>query len=277
MKRKAFSLIELLAVIAIIAILIAIMLPVVSGVRRTAFNAQVAVEMQQVTTVAGMFSGYFGIQPMVNGGGPNGEFRLCSNYSDTSWPEAQYLKRLFPNADFADNGLRVKDPSGVLVSVPSSNPELLDGNQALVFWLSGGTYTNYRGFSLNRQKPFTPPASVTEDRKKWMDFDQSRMYDANGIQDNRWRDPHKVPYAVLGFNPISRTFPTNVTCFGVRPYERDGKIYNSGTIQIICAGMNDSFGPGGILTPGVGAWKSPNSGYDDLANFRQQMLGDDDR
>lgn len=276
MRHRAFTLVELLAVLAIIVILIGLLLPAISGARRTAFNAMVSMEMQQVSTCAGIFNGHFGDYPKVNGGGPNGEFRLCTSYSDPSWPEVQYLRKLFPNIDLSDNGLRVVNGVSPPTSVPSSSPELLDGNQALVFWLSGGTYTNYQGMARSARRPFQRANTASEERRKFMDFPQGRMIDQNGVQDNRWRDPHKVPYAVLGVDPLTRTYPA-VTCFGVAPYERDGRLFNSGSIQIICAGMDERFGPGGVLTPGVGSWKSPSPGRDDMTNFRSQTLGDDDR
>jgi hypothetical protein len=57
------------------------------------------------------------------------------------------------------------------------------------------------------------------------------------------------------------------------PYQSGGKFVNQGGVQIVSAGPNGEFGPGGNWTPGTGYYTSAGLGGDDLANFNNgQML-----
>ena len=43
--------------------------------------------------------------------------------------------------------------------------------------------------------------------------------------------------------------------------------------QIISAGPNKIFGPGGNWTPGTGPWAENQPGNDDISNWTQRKLG----
>lgn len=114
-----------------------------------------------------------------------GTFRLCSEYptgtAAASWPEAKILRDLFGRMDPGFNGLLVDsntapkfilfDPASPGTAAPTTwppgpgglpvtkvaGPILLDPNQCLVVFLSGGTYTDYLGFATSPSQPFKPP------------------------------------------------------------------------------------------------------------------------
>lgn len=279
-KHRAFTLIELLAVIAVIAILSGLLVAGVSRVRQAATRTMVITELAQASTAASAFAGDRGEFPMLHGGGTNSTFRLCTNYTDaggnplTSWPEVQYLKRLYPRIDLADTGLRSGGSS-----VGNASPILLDANQSFVFWLSGGTYMNFMGHSTNNAHPFTPftpapPGVAAEPRKRYFDFPAKRMtHPTTGATDNHWRDPWGTPYACFAYDKNIRNYPA-ATNFGVSPFVRGDRPENNGSTQIISAGPNTRFGPGGNWTPGSPPYESRLDGGDDLSNFRQTSLGE---
>ena len=62
LRRSAFTLVELLVVIAVIAILIGILVPVVSAVRKSAREASVRQQISAISTARSMeWSGYAGM------------------------------------------------------------------------------------------------------------------------------------------------------------------------------------------------------------------------
>jgi hypothetical protein len=182
-------------------------------------------------------------------------FRLKAAH-DPADPEAVYLRQVFPQLDLADNGL------------PPGTDDRLDPNQALVFFLTGGRYTNYQGFSRDKQHPLRPPADAPGARVgPFLDVTADRL-DAAG----RYLDPWGTPYAYLAYDPASNDYPDR-DCFGVRAYRVNGKAMNPKGFQIISAGPDRRFGPGGDWTPGEGPWAAGGPGADDLANFNLGPLG----
>jgi prepilin-type N-terminal cleavage/methylation domain-containing protein len=272
--RRGVTLIELLVVIAIIGVLVGLLLPAVGYVRTTAKRTACVAELQQVGVAASLFNGEYGVHPRSWGGGPNGEFRLCTRYTDASgnvvnWPEVAYLKRVFPRMDLGDNGLRA--PGGRVVDTTS--PELLDGNQAFMFFLTGGTYTDFQGFSNDKHRPFLG-ASSGEARKAFFDVNAGKFTDkTTGVVDGRLRDPWGSPYAFLTPDPAFRDYDPARTCYGVSAYSRGGKSVNQGTFQVVSAGRDMKFGPGGAWVPGQGSYSGAGVGWDDVANFQGSPLG----
>jgi prepilin-type N-terminal cleavage/methylation domain-containing protein len=189
-RRAGYTLIELLIVIAIIAVLASLLLVAISGATRRGDETKARSHLTTLDTVLGQFKSKFNNNavPCV-GGGPNGTFRLCSSYVNPStgapltdpsgreWPEITILKRLFPRMELIENGLRVALPNGdpqpvfppptagpiTLTNVSTNlgsagiaprNPLLLDPNQCLVFFLTGAQFTAYSGFNSNPTQPF---------------------------------------------------------------------------------------------------------------------------
>lgn len=170
-NRPGFTLVELLVVIAIISILAALTMAAVQKVRERGRDVQCRSDITQLETALGQFKQRFGIYPPCFGGHSSGAFRLSTNYNSGNpaqdQPELGILLQMFPRMNPADNGLRrlqtdlsptIYTPANsVGDGIPQNNPILLDPNQCLVFFLSGGIFTNYTGFAANPTIPFCGP------------------------------------------------------------------------------------------------------------------------
>jgi hypothetical protein len=241
--------------------------------RITTRTSQATSDIRQVESAIGLFKAKFNVGYLAAvGGGPNGEFRLCSSYADANgdwldWPEVKYLKHVFPLMDRLDNGLRWNGQS-----VTPDSPRLLDVNQSLVFFLTGGPFTKYQGFSLNKQRPFMPMEKPPETRiGPFLDLPSSKYSDDGRVLDP-WGTPLAYFTSVQG-NDYTGSFTWNGST--VRPYREPGspdRFVNPKRFQIICAGRNGVFGPGGNWTPGEGEWSADGPGGDDLSNFNNGTL-----
>jgi hypothetical protein len=255
---------------------------------RTAYlwrpRMQVGADIGQIENAVGLFVAKLNSTHVAaTGGGPNGEFRLCTSYADADgnwldWPEAKYLRQVFPRMDRCDNGLRWNGQP-----VGPESPRLLDVNQTLTFFLTGGPYTNYDGFSAHRERPFTPLEKPGELRMgPFLDFPSSR-FDADGRVLDPWGTPFAYFTAIQG-NDYTGSFTWKGAT--VRPYREPGnptRFMNPNGFQVISAGRNGVFGPGGNWTPtwfdadvnktpAAGEWVRGGSGADDLSNFNKGML-----
>ncbi len=271
--RFAFTLIELLVVMAIISVLAALLLAGVQSVRKAGDRAKAKAEINQLTLALASFKADRGGNPLLSGGGPGGEFRLCTSYLDPTgtplaWPEVDYLRQSWPQINLADTGLR---NAGAKV-LPAA-PVLLDGNQAAILWLCGGQFCNYLGLSNSPTQPFLVP-NGGDPRKRYLEPNSDRLRDpVTGTEDGRFRDPWGTPYAILASG--AKVYAAGVTCYGVSPYSTmfRGQL-NAGGTQILSAGRDKQFGPGGNYTAGSGAWtEGQPGGGDDLSNFRTLHLG----
>jgi prepilin-type N-terminal cleavage/methylation domain-containing protein len=324
-ERVGFTLIEVIVVLAIVAVLVALLVPAVQRVRLAGDRARVRSELTGIQMAATGFGTNVAAgagQPLVSVSPslthPSGKFRLCTSYLDPAtgkpmteqveyidpadgkkkvkvrnWPEIDYLMQVFTYLNVGDTGLRVTiDASGIAtgnyttgVTVPPSKPVLLDGNQALMFWLTGGTPLEFQGFCNNPAQPFTPlrpmkPGDLPEKRKgPFLEVMIGKMTNKAGVVDGRFRDPWGTPYAVFGQPNAQKDYPDVVyadpddatnTC---KAYKSPTGWYNKGGLQIISAGYNRRFGPGGDYTAGVGPWGGSEAGNDDLANFKKDQLG----
>ncbi|MBX3401018.1 MAG: type II secretion system protein [Gemmataceae bacterium] len=205
---SGFTLVELLVVIAIISVLVGLTLSAVQAVRGKQEEFKVRADIEQLSQAISGFKAKFNRFPPCGGGGAPystatvasrnqiGTFRLCTNYLNSSgnrlrepdptsptmdreWPEIAILMSLFGRMDLADNGLRLAGNP-----VPNTTPILLDPNQCMVFFLSGGSFTDYLGFSTNPTRPFAPPATVGEQRLAGTPF-----FDGFGKQRDRMKPP----------------------------------------------------------------------------------------
>lgn len=305
--RAGFTLVEILIVIAIIALLVALLIPTVGKVREGARRATCASEIAQINSAIAAYKQEMNVTyiPCV-GGGPNGTFRLQAQYPVTPGAgqagfdsyEAKYLKQVFRYLDLNNTGLQNVN---------------LDANQTLVFFLTGGTFTNFQGFSRNKTAPFSAPTGTEDRLGPYIEFPVSKY--ATGVSvvpgvlvipgisvngDTRMAsllDVWGTPYAYFTFDPnINNYFdPTGKSSYPtpsftaanpeppppsstVSPYlQTTIKAYNAKGVQIISAGSDRLFGPGGTnWTPGSGVYDSLGIGGDDMSNFNNGPLAAQD-
>jgi prepilin-type N-terminal cleavage/methylation domain-containing protein len=287
MRRQAFTLLELLVVLAIISILVALTLPAVNRARVSGQRAQMQVELNQFFLGVSSFKQDYGHEMLVVGGGPNNTFRLCTSYVDINgnpitetintssgpvtrvWPEADFILRTFPQVKLDDTGLRSNGSP-----IPITNPDLLDPNQAAVFWLTGGTYCGFHGMSNDPRRPFTPPNNSPGEqrRRTYIDPPSTRIINPDGTSDGKYRDIWGTPLIIFVWQTSIKDYPA-IASNGVMPYSNaKGKIA-AGSCQIISAGADRQFGPGGAYDPDAPAWAYGQPGYDDTASFSTKQLG----
>ena len=162
---------------------------------------------------------------------------------------------------------------------------IFDGDQCLVFFLGGppigGGQTGLLGFSTDPMNPANP---ATPDRKKYFDFDVARLLfrdPANPFPS--YLDPWgRAPYVYFQSGSRSDNYKNwlqNTT--GVAPYYSKATVvapavqtgyYNATTFQLISAGPDGLFGPGGFWTPATATSIAPQ-GRDDVSNFHDKPLG----
>lgn len=248
-------------------------------------------DVPHLAVAASMYAGVHGVPPLVHGGGSDGAVplvyggvagrtvRLATRYTDDQgrpftddvggakrvWPEIEYLLSLFPQIDLNDTGLRLNGKS-----VPVTE---LAANEAFVFWVSGGRYTRYAGFSPSPTRPLAAPASGEEPRS-YLAVPRDRVRNPmTGVEDGQIRDPWGQPYVVFGYSSVTREYG-GLNPYGVRPYTKpDGEVFNPKGLQFVSAGPDGRFGPGGPWTPGAGMWAPGERGADDIGSFVPGTLG----
>jgi prepilin-type N-terminal cleavage/methylation domain-containing protein len=277
--RKGFTLIEILVVIAIIAVLLGLLLTAIMPIFGKGPEAQARKELGQLGTSIATFQREMKVLKMPS--------RLLlkedGNYASGIAAQDQYLvndsvkflKDMFPNCKFSLgvdwNGNGVIDQGYVI----------LDGSQCLVFLLGGINGT--RGFSSDLANPVPAPG-----RKDLLgpfyQFENTRLI---GAPFPRYNDPWGTPYAYFsnygkpdGYNRygipgVGGAF-SDCSGLGVQPYIQSIDInniphyYNSDSFQLISAGADLTFGPGGLWGPN---WPIPDATRDDMSNFSTGKLG----
>lgn len=258
-RRSAFTLVELLVVMAIIAVLVGLTTAAVQQVRHASKRTQVQQEISQLSTAVESFKTDMGVDYMPC------HFAVKATY-DPNEPSALYLKRLFPRVNLASTGW-------------TGDPIELTGNQCMVFFLGG---INLQGFSTGPQ-PFTQPAPG-QGKGPYFEFRASRM-STNPIYP-QYLDHYGIPYVYL--TAISMMYDVDAQNPGPKflndarenvipfreptPTGMPPKFINPHSFQIISAGKNKAFGPGGEWTPGMGPYAQETPGGDDLSNFSQRPL-----
>jgi prepilin-type N-terminal cleavage/methylation domain-containing protein len=171
--RNAFTLVELLVVVSIIAVLAALVTPAVMRARASARNAAIKVEIDMLHMA------------LMNYKNEYGSFPPCESAAGATDPPVRHVMRLFPRTallvpgrwnlenspggpardqlDLGATGV-LKDNSGTVIFTDTTSRNNIDfgPSTAIVFWLEG--------FTQNPTSPMYPAS----DRKKLFDFDESR-------------------------------------------------------------------------------------------------------
>jgi prepilin-type N-terminal cleavage/methylation domain-containing protein len=270
-RPAGFTLIELLVVIAIIGVLASLLMAAVMRVRLAGNEAKAKSEIRQLEVNINAYRAERHVSHLpAFGGGANGLFRLRPVYNTNPESAAnasqqsiewQYLNTIFPALNPLATGLPTRD---------------MDNNETLIFFLTGGEVTQYSGFANDPSRPFDTSAATAQNRKgKYFDIPHDRIQrNAAGQTTGRYLDPWGTPYLYMA--PIDgKQWPTTGQG-GVNPFRQQvgtlAKAINESTFQIISAGPNKAFGPGGLYVPGAAPYSEKDPGGDDFSNFRNLKL-----
>jgi general secretion pathway protein G len=279
-RRRGFTLIELMMVIAVIAVLIALLMPAINGARERFRIAEVRNEISQLEGAIADFKLKFGHEP------PS-QVRIYEQWSGGWENDSQAratIRKLWPKFNFK-HAPRDYDGNGNMTDVIA-----LKGDQCLVFFLGGGfanggtDSAQFTGFSGNPTNPFQfSSASTTTRIGPFFDFDMGRVIDDNSLPYSAplskfpvYKDPYPAqqkPYLYatsydgLGYNDSPTdsdvftaasddpTTPAGVADF--RIYLTDSKTtgnpdppaWKPNSFQIISPGPDGFYGKGGPYKP----------------------------
>jgi prepilin-type N-terminal cleavage/methylation domain-containing protein len=222
--RSAFTLVELLVVIGIIALLAALVTPAVMRAQTTARNAGIKAEIDMLHMAMMNYKNEYGSFP------PG-----ISSISSASDPAVKHLLRLFPRCNSC--------PAQLLAAFPSlASLKTITAANALTYWLSG--YTD---------DPTAPLSSSGLTRNKLFSFDMSRVdqttgaYFPSGKSGSNYLYLNSSLYATNAYSggatagAMRQTYTGDTTPF----YNSGGEtndFFNSDTFQILCAGRDEIFG-----------------------------------
>jgi len=248
-RRSGFTLVELLAVIMIIALLAALVTPAVMRARNSARNAAIRAEIDMLHMAIMNYKNEYGSFPPAVG------IISGTNYAAT------HIKRIFPRADAA-----------ALPNAATSGS--IDPSTSLLTWLGGFT-----------DDPTDPLGAVRgSNRKRLFDADQSRT-DATGLvyfPSGKKGSPY-VYISSAFYDAMSAGWPAAARTYSVGgdtvPIPA-GKYYvtrvpasatatplwtnpsrpafNPDTFQIVCAGQDEEFGTDDDLS---NFWKGTRKEY----------------
>jgi len=209
--RRGFTLVELLVVIVILALLMALLLPAITGALRTARQAAVQAEINQIAQALESFKSKYGDYPPSRVYlAENGDYSVVtagssslsvSTIDPTSLGAANDItvaqlasrtltafRKFWPRVQFSTSGAVFPANSHKWYDFNGNGqmdlPYLLHGHECLVFFLGGiplhdgqsGTYT-VTGFGQDPTNPFSN--SIASDTRAPFNGNPNYMYNAN--------------------------------------------------------------------------------------------------
>ena len=237
--RGGFTLVELLAVIMIIALLAGLVTPAVMRARNSARNAAIRAEIDMLHMA------------IMNYKNEYGSFPPAVSAATAGSPSAKHLQRLFPRCTTVVNEL---------------GSQSLTSNIALNVWL--------RGFTADPTLPITGAGG----RKKLFDFDETRLnsyqYAPAGKKNSPYIYIDAASYGLVPYDTANLTMPgaqrvpikppptATAQDFGtaipVPTSPTPQPFFNPDTFQILCAGQDEDFGTDDDLS---NFWKGTRKEY----------------
>ncbi len=278
--RSGFTLLELLIVIAVIAILVSLLTVAIVGARRRVQLAAVSAEITQLDQAIASFKTRYGIEPPSS---------LTIPTSATGWSaeDRQKVLRIWDQFDFTTLG-------GFPGGYPSTAVHL-NGAECLVFFLGGlnsGTPAAPAlvGFSKNPRTPWNT-TGANRDTPFYDGFDAARLVDVDGDSALEFLDSlpgQTVPFLFLCSQGKSYRKTNNTAAwddydvFGMNDskdlggcyLEADGKTpHRASGYQIISPGFDGAYGVGGIYKDdGKDLTAARATEADNITNFAGGVL-----
>lgn len=252
-SARAFTLVEMLVVLGIIAVLVALLMPAVMSAVNSARRAKIATELSQLSGAVEAYKNDKGDYP------PN--FRDCTVF-------LRHVRRCYPKIDPAHLNQFIQvvwDDTSYNATTnipPNTVVPIVDEGESLVFWLRNVEGDVRYPFKLATGGSSTSP-------KRYYQFDEKRLIDLSAEDgDDDGFPSYRAAYSKqscyiycdsrtyawhLDFDGTpSNTFATaeEGNCGNVRPYFQDaGTVYmNPTTFQILCAGQDGEFGSSSVAS-----------------------------
>ncbi|MDB4731959.1 prepilin-type N-terminal cleavage/methylation domain-containing protein, partial [bacterium] len=160
--RTAFTMVELVIVIAIIAILMAFLLPAIGGAITSARNATVVSEISNLEKAIGEFKLKFGVEP------PS---RIYLYEQEAGWDRTDlitreskaFIRQCWPNFDFdyTDQSGELDINGNDAIESTDDGRIFLNGAECLLFFLGGMCATeDSTGAALRDASGSTPPSGT---------------------------------------------------------------------------------------------------------------------
>jgi general secretion pathway protein G len=292
--RRGFTLVELIIVIAIIALLVGLLLSGVQVVRKKAAEVQVRNDISQLSTALGSCRTDLNLTYV-----PSYFVLKENNNYDLTDPAQKrtvtLLKQMFGSRI---NLQLITDPNPQPGTWPDWNGDgvfggdtayVLQGYQCLVFFLGGipnppgAGAPGCTGFSADPTNPTLPQTSPATQRKgPYFEFAPARLVrHNNNFFHYLDRYDKKQPYAYFSSARKGNDYnDTDCSDLSLYPYrDPSGRYINPSGFQIISAGRDGVFGNTGASPtawdPAQG-WQGnasvPKTWYDDVANFSSVTL-----
>lgn len=277
--RQGFTLIEMLVVVAIIATLLALLLPAVQAARGAAFRAQTKTDINKMEESMQAYMKNYNGRPL-----PSTVY-LCENvqlYTTTYANNVAYQESYNAlRSIFGQNLGMVGNNTWTQVNWngdgnPSGRVFILQGQEALIFWLGGipsaGATCDCLGFNMSGTNPASSPTRLP------YAFSSSRLVrssNPNAANFLVYNDPYGTPYAYFATHGAQNQYSNDCALLvggSFTPYQTAPGVYAKPmTCQIISAGKDQNFGTGG-------AWSTSNgttSPYDidNMSNFARGTIG----
>lgn len=259
-RRAAFTIIELLMVIVVIAVLVAFLLPAVQSARIRARVVQVKADISTIDSAVSRFKADFLIEP------PSG-IVLYENHSDWATnatlpavvKSRSILRQLWPQFDFTlDRDINLNGTT--------TETFILAGAECMVFFLGGapllqdtngngvrdaGETLTPNGFSKNPVNPFAPGGNR---QGPYYEFNTARLFESPSNPGFYvYRDPlpnQRAPYVYLSSYAGTGYRIEDLGTGGLSYWYLQGTTgsapaWNSTKFQIISPGSDGQYGGGG--------------------------------
>jgi len=207
-----------------------------------------------------------------------------------------FLKKMYPRIlDPVANGGVWTDPMKGIDWGAGSTPIFMEGQNCLVFFLGGAQTSagnvngclgwgtdphnpmNLTGGTLNGTPFYQFPAPRLRGSAGGFEFvdawgRQPYLYFSSGKAKNNYSSP-----PLPGFPSGLRYGTSDCATYNVSPYylslSPSPRFHHEETYQIVAAGKDKLFGPGGQWTT-ASAFTMPINGRDDMTNFHGRLMGD---